>query len=94
MNLKIAKISMLLIVFTVGMSACSKIEGPNFPNYVSPRAVVQTPANPASGIVAVNFNVIDTEKEAASIAVEFSTNGGASFSACTLAKTSTTGLFE
>ena len=46
--------------------------------------MVQAPASPASGIVAVNFNVIDTEKEAASIAVEFSTNGGAFFIACTL----------
>jgi predicted outer membrane repeat protein len=69
-----------------------KIKGPHFPDYVSPRAIVQTPASPASDNVSITFTLMSNDDAPASVTVSYSKNGGGTFSPCTLDSSTTTGL--
>jgi predicted outer membrane repeat protein len=63
---------------------CGKIKGPDFGYMESPRAIVATPASPASGDVTIIYQLIDRELELGTIALEYSTDNGQTFNSCTL----------
>ena len=57
---------------------------------LSPRAIVQTPTNPANANIAVSFQLIDREKENGNVILEYSTDSGVTFKTATLVDTSET----
>jgi hypothetical protein len=72
--------------------SCLKIEGPNFPDYVSPRAVVETPSSPASDNVSIAFTLISDNNAPATVSIAYSTDVGVSFFPCAIAGSAITGL--
>jgi uncharacterized delta-60 repeat protein len=85
----------LLPLFTAAVCVavsvcCGCIKGPDFPYMLSPRAIVQTPTNPANANIAVSFQLIDREKEPGNIILEYSTDSGVSFKSATLVDPSET----
>lgn len=64
--------------------ACGTVGGPDIPFVLSPRAVVVTPASPASGDVALAFQLIDRELETADVTVEYSLDGGTIYASAIL----------
>jgi hypothetical protein len=80
----------ILVPFVVAlclMQSCGKIKGPSFTDYASPRVVVQTPASPASGNVSITFQIMDRERDNASVLLEYSVDNGLVWLTATLANT-------
>jgi hypothetical protein len=84
------RICLFLLVFTTVLLLCGCIKGPDFPYYASPRAITHTPENPASGNIAIAFQLIDREKEPGNTILEYSINAGASFNPAALVNPSET----
>jgi hypothetical protein len=83
-------ITIMLALVGLISTSCSDVEGPDFVNYLSPRAVADTPDSPSSGIVTFNFHLIDREKDVADVEIEYSANLGSTWHSCTLANSSET----
>jgi len=81
-----AYLSTLILFFcaTALFCGCGNITGNDLPYVASPRAVVVTPVSPAGGIVDITFNLIDKEKEAGSVNLEYSLDSGQTYATATL----------
>jgi PKD repeat protein len=63
---------------------CSDISGTEFPYVATPKATVGTPASPASADITIPFSLIDRELDPADIELEYSTDGGQTYTSATL----------
>ena len=83
------RITPLLLAAAIFLcSGC--VKGPDFPYMLSPRAIVQTPTNPANANITVSFQLIDREKENGNVILEYSTDSGLTFKTATLVDPSET----
>ncbi len=79
-------ILLLLAVFAAAAicHGCGGIGGGAFPCVATPKATVGTPASPASADITISFVLIDRELDPADITLEYSTDGGQTYTNATL----------